>query len=122
MTYVRDLGYFFEPDRRTNILKVCSATTQYTWLSGTDEVSTVPPKLQDSAIISKRDERTIRELLRQSIPSLADRPLQDVGFDGLQDSEEKTKHAGYLAALAATFGVNSVIYQRAVADPSADPS
>jgi cell surface protein SprA len=49
-----------------------------------------------------------------------DRPLQDVGFDGLQDSEEKTKHAGYLAALAATFGVNSVIYQRAISDPSAD--
>jgi cell surface protein SprA len=49
-----------------------------------------------------------------------DRPLQDVGFDGLQDSEEKTKFSPYLTALQANFGSGSLAYQRAFADPSAD--
>ena len=49
-----------------------------------------------------------------------DRPYQDVGYDGLTDSLEKKKQANYLAALAATFGVNSPIYQKAINDPSND--
>ncbi|MFZ9387074.1 MAG: cell surface protein SprA [Chitinophagaceae bacterium] len=50
----------------------------------------------------------------------ADRPLQDVGFDGLQDDEERTKFAPYLTALQSNFGAGSPAYQRAQADPSAD--
>lgn len=50
----------------------------------------------------------------------ADRPLQDAGFDGLDDVAEQRKFQQYLADLAAAFGTNSPIYQRALSDPSHD--
>ena len=51
----------------------------------------------------------------------ADRPFQDVGFDGLSDSGEVAKRRiDYLNVLAANFGVNSKAYQDALADPSSD--
>ena len=51
----------------------------------------------------------------------ADRPYQDVGFDGLTDSAEISKRrADYLNVLAANFGVGSKAYQDALADPSSD--
>ena len=49
-----------------------------------------------------------------------DRPYQDVGYDGLTDSLEKTKQAVYLRDVAATHGTSSPIYQRAIVDPSGD--
>lgn len=50
----------------------------------------------------------------------ADRPLQDAGFDGMDDEAERAKYRQYLDDLAAAFGVNSAIYQNALADPSHD--
>jgi cell surface protein SprA len=51
----------------------------------------------------------------------ADRPYQDVGFDGLTDSAERTyRRNDYLDVLAANFGTNSKVYQDALADPSSD--
>jgi len=50
----------------------------------------------------------------------ADRPLQDAGFDGLDDEAERAKFRLYLDDLAAAFGVNSAIYQQALTDPSHD--
>lgn len=50
----------------------------------------------------------------------ADRPLQDAGFDGLDDDAERAKFRKYLDDLAAAFGVNSPIYQQALNDPSHD--
>lgn len=50
----------------------------------------------------------------------SDREYQDVGFDGLRDVEEKTKFAAYLTSLQTIFGTGSLIYQRALNDPSAD--
>ncbi len=51
----------------------------------------------------------------------ADRPYQDVGFDGLSDSGEIAKRrVDYLNVLATNFGVNSKAYQDALADPSSD--
>lgn len=50
-----------------------------------------------------------------------DRPYQDVGYDGLTDSAEVSfRRNDYLNVLAANFGVNSKIYQDALADPSSD--
>jgi len=49
-----------------------------------------------------------------------DRIYQDVGFDGLQDAQEKTKFKDYLFNIAATYGAGSPFYLRANADPSAD--
>ncbi len=51
----------------------------------------------------------------------ADRPLQDVGFDGLNDSGEIAKRTpDYLSVLSSIFGANSPAYQNALADPSND--
>ena len=50
----------------------------------------------------------------------SDRPYQDVGFDGMTDSAERSKYQRYLNALAATFGTGSAIYQKAANDPSSD--
>lgn len=49
-----------------------------------------------------------------------DRQFQDVGFDGLQDEEEASKFAPYLNSLQTNFGAGSLVYQRALLDPSAD--
>ena len=50
----------------------------------------------------------------------ADREYQDVGFDGLTDSDERTKFLNYITTLTNNFGANSPIVQQANADPSGD--
>ncbi|MEP6748782.1 MAG: cell surface protein SprA, partial [Bacteroidota bacterium] len=50
----------------------------------------------------------------------ADRPFQDVGFDGLGDDAEKTKFNTYLTNLGNLVGVGSPAYQQALTDPSND--
>ncbi len=49
-----------------------------------------------------------------------DRAYQDVGYDGLDDEGERRKRADYLNRIAANFGTNSTLYQRAYKDPSND--
>ncbi len=50
----------------------------------------------------------------------ADRPYQDVGFDGLTDTAEQRVRSSYLADLRNRFGSGSKAYLDAQADPSAD--
>ena len=51
----------------------------------------------------------------------SDRPYQDVGFDGLTDSAERSfRRNDYLNVLAANFGPGSQVYVNALADPSSD--
>jgi cell surface protein SprA len=51
----------------------------------------------------------------------ADRPYQDVGFDGLTDSAEVNKRRlDYLEILRRNFGSGSKAYADAIADPSSD--
>ncbi|MCC7525451.1 MAG: cell surface protein SprA, partial [Chitinophagaceae bacterium] len=50
----------------------------------------------------------------------ADRPFQDVGFDGNTDDDEKILHQQYLQILESTLGSNATAYQQALADPSSD--
>jgi cell surface protein SprA len=50
----------------------------------------------------------------------ADRPFQDVGFDGLDDGGEATKRSTYLNNVLANFGPGSALYARAQQDPSND--
>jgi len=49
-----------------------------------------------------------------------DRPYQDQGFDGMNDTTEQSKFRNYLVKLAALFGTGSNVYQKALTDPSAD--
>ncbi len=50
----------------------------------------------------------------------ASRPLQDVGFDGRNNADEKNYFKSYLDDLAAKFGTSSGAYTQADTDPSAD--
>ena len=50
----------------------------------------------------------------------ADRPFQDVGFDGLGDAAEQAKFSTYLTNLGNIVGVGSPAYQAALSDPSND--
>ncbi|HET7896923.1 MAG TPA: cell surface protein SprA, partial [Flavisolibacter sp.] len=50
----------------------------------------------------------------------ADRPYQDVGFDGATDTAERRKFAPYLNQLSGVVGSTSPAYQKAANDPSAD--
>lgn len=74
VTYARDLGFLFEPDPDTNLLKICPMGGGYV---NTDEkgVSIAPRNLEESAFVPECDERQMRKLLAQTFPALAERPL-----------------------------------------------
>jgi cell surface protein SprA len=50
----------------------------------------------------------------------ADRPFQDVGFDGLTNDAEKTKFNSFLTQLSAVVPLSSTAYQQLATDPSGD--
>ncbi|KAL8813532.1 MAG: hypothetical protein Q9200_000206 [Gallowayella weberi] len=73
-TNVRDLGFFFEPDPKTRLFKLCPLGTGYTNTTA-DRVSLPPgdqlPPPQD--YIPLEDERKLRQLLRETFPWMAER-------------------------------------------------
>ncbi|KAK1674024.1 FAD dependent oxidoreductase [Colletotrichum godetiae] len=74
VTYARDLGFFFEPEPGTGILKLSPSGGGYTNYSTTTGLST-PPEKND--FVPEADVRRIRRLLQETLPDLADRPLVD---------------------------------------------
>ena len=50
----------------------------------------------------------------------ADRPFQDVGFDGLSDTAERTKRKDFIDQLKTNFGANANVVKQAESDPSND--
>lgn len=75
-TSVRDLGFFFEPDPKTRLFKLCPLGTGYT-NTRDDGISLPPadrlPPPQD--YIPLEDERKLRQLLRETFPWMAERPF-----------------------------------------------
>ncbi|RDW90649.1 NAD(P)/FAD-dependent oxidoreductase [Aspergillus mulundensis] len=78
VTYARDFGFFFEPDPKTNLLKLCPMGGGYINTDRASGVSHSPfPEHLDvvNGFLPAEDEGRIRKLLAQTLPGLAGRPL-----------------------------------------------
>lgn len=75
ITYARDFGFYFEPDPKTNLLKICPMGGGYINTDPATGVSHAPEDLETSQFLPAEDEGRIRKLLEQTLPALAKRPL-----------------------------------------------
>ncbi|PMB72284.1 L-pipecolate oxidase [Beauveria bassiana] len=75
VTYARDLGFVFEPDQKTKLLKLCPMGGGYINTNRITGISVPPMNLGCSNFMPLEDERKVRQLLADVFPALANRPL-----------------------------------------------
>ncbi|KAL5042424.1 hypothetical protein BDW71DRAFT_216957 [Aspergillus fruticulosus] len=98
VTNVRDLAFFFEPDHETNKLKFChmgGAFTNYAGSPSNPKAKDNPGRLSlpfatlpESAFIPLSDEQSIRQLLCEVLPHLANQPLIDAHLCWIADTDD----------------------------------
>ena len=75
VTYARDLGFLFEPEPGTNLLKLCPMGGGFVNTDPATGISHPPGTLEESRFMPAADEDRCRRLLAQTLPALAGRPL-----------------------------------------------
>ena len=86
VVYARDLGFFFEPDPKTNLLKLCPMGGGYVNTDLSTGVSKAPEA--PTRFVPYEDELKMKELLRQTLPHLADRPLVEKSLCWFADTDD----------------------------------
>lgn len=107
VTYARDLGFFFEPDPKTNLLKLCPMGGGYINTDPKTGVSHAPDTLQESAFLPEDDEKQLRKLLAQTLPTLADRPLVKKSLCWFADTNDSDFIVDYLPNMSCSIIVLS---------------
>ncbi|KAF1972245.1 FAD dependent oxidoreductase [Bimuria novae-zelandiae CBS 107.79] len=86
VVYARDLGFFFEPDPKTNLLKLCPMGGGYINTEPSSGISKAPEA--PTRFVPYEDELKMKELLRQTLPHLADRPLVEKSLCWFADTDD----------------------------------
>lgn len=100
VVYARDLGFFFEPDPKTNLLKLCPMGGGYVNTELSTGVSK-PPEAP-TRFVPYEDELKMKELLRQTLPHLADRPLVEKSLCWFADTDDSDFIIDYVPETSAS--------------------
>ncbi|KAJ4246820.1 hypothetical protein NW762_013372 [Fusarium torreyae] len=87
VTYARDLGFYFEPDPKTSLLKLCPMGGGYVNTDSRTGISD-PLALEDSKFLPRDDEAQLRESLRQTFPKFAHRAFVRISLCWFGDTAD----------------------------------